>query len=593
MTDIRQKISALSPSPSPDAFALLIALSFVFGIECMLLYRYRTAALSSSSASLPPSKPHRPISYRYSTLYIRTSYDLSYKLQSSARLFVAVHTTILIFITLINNLLQQRSAEYSTRTMNTQYGRRICSYDDYYYDDDDDDDDDENNDDENGEFLKSVLFQDPKVLAEFVARRLEQNNGRNGEDPLERYYEIKEHMTVFLWTLQDIMEGGEEPHHQQQQQQQQQKQQQQQQSSNETQEESSCLQATKSAPAESSSSSPSSSSMTVGESQAPRSLQTSLLLEKKKKDEEKSNNMYLSLMLPFPLESLRRVSESGFLTSNELGRLLLMTTPRIVHQLGTDFCWTCLCRAKFPQLLTWLHHHHQGPEWIVRRFSEGTPQAQILLPFTTTPPPQWPPIDEPSLQARDLQFIVSWYADKKQMTSGSPPTATLRLSGRRLNEFLQRGQVTVPMTTTTTTTDVILQVPAPAHIDQTHVTIHAVRQNNNDHDGGGNNNTIEDCSSCQAEVCCLHETYEHSWDPTPATPLNLNHAGDLYLGPGAPSLLRSYGRDLETRLARGDREAGGFEILVVAHADSEGRVRNLSLQFWANFSDRLFIYNSR
>ena len=86
--------------------------------------------------------------------------------------------------------------------------------------------------------------------------------------------------------------------------------------------------------------------------------------------------------------------------------------------------------------------------------------------------------------------------------------------------------------------------------------------------------------------------------------------GNLYLGPKTAVVLgEESGRDLETRLARGDRDVGGFELLVVAHvvrpnADPDDSnvtaggalpwtVKGLTIQFWANYNEMLYIYNSQ
>jgi hypothetical protein len=102
--------------------------------------------------------------------------------------------------------------------------------------------------------------------------------------------------------------------------------------------------------------------------------------------------------------------------------------------------------------------------------------------------------------------------------------------------------------------------------------------------------------------------------------------GHLFLGPKVPILLENSGKDLETRLARGDREPGGFELLVIAkacerlptnhtasrrdHSASttvasesslqEGlsesnlwQVKEVTFQLWANYSDQIFVFESQ
>jgi hypothetical protein len=74
------------------------------------------------------------------------------------------------------------------------------------------------------------------------------------------------------------------------------------------------------------------------------------------------------------------------------------------------------------------------------------------------------------------------------------------------------------------------------------------------------------------------------------------------------------GKDLETRIARGEHPAGGFDVVVAlvlrairipeqettntnTNADGQRRVRlqfhQLQLQVWGNYSERLYIYNSQ
>jgi hypothetical protein len=275
--------------------------------------------------------------------------------------------------------------------------------------------------------------------------------------------------------------------------------------------------------------------------------------------------------IPLPLETIRQVAQSGFLTSKELGHFLLLSSPLIPSHLGKEFIWSCLCHSKFPELMTMsscsvlLPRHKYSHEWIFRQFSKS-----ISDPSSST---NWPPLSPPSLQPENLAVIVQWYDQRANLT----PSATILIPPNQLSEFLEQGQVTVPAPPNLffTITD----------MHKIHLKVHCVRLD-------------------RKECCCVHETGECTWDPNPHRPALLDEpywndqsSGNLYLGPRMPVLLETSGRDLETRLARGNREAGGFEVLAVASANyhvqkQHWSVNQVELQFWANYSDELYIYKT-
>jgi hypothetical protein len=298
--------------------------------------------------------------------------------------------------------------------------------------------------------------------------------------------------------------------------------------------------------------------------------------------------------IPLPLETVRQVAQSGFLTSKELGRFLLLSSPSIPRHLGHDFIWNCLCHSKFPELLSPSivglllprrrnNQKKYSQEWIFRQFSKSIPSTDS--PFSATSTSTWVPLTAPTLKPEDLIMLVQWYASKDDPR----PIATIPITPDQLLEFLEVGQV---------------KVPAPSNLCLTindmhkvHLTIHCVRLD-------------------RQECCCLHETGEYSWDPNPMTmglqevlvqdepalvvPNHPLSSGNLFFGPRVPVLLETSGRDLETRLARGDREPGGFELLVMANTTTtcqqpsgdQWQVEQLVLQFWANYSDQLYVYDS-
>lgn len=204
-------------------------------------------------------------------------------------------------------------------------------------------------------------------------------------------------------------------------------------------------------------------------------------------------------------------------------------------------------------------------------------------------------------------MVMQWYHAK----TDARPQNTLEWTMEQTMEFLQQGQVTIPIPNTNDN-DLSNNQQTPCwmlnikKLPSIYVKVHGVRK---------------DTHQC----CCLHETGEHTWDVVPhtnarASPATTLPVGHLFLGPQVPILLENSGKDLETRLARGDREPGGFELLVLVKAGPRGgllttdnniavptgstsssvtantdlwQVHEVTFQLWANYSDQIFVFESQ
>jgi hypothetical protein len=336
-----------------------------------------------------------------------------------------------------------------------------------------------------------------------------------------------------------------------------------------------------------------------------------------------------------PLEVCRQVSESGYLTAKETGRFLLLTSSKISTQLGHNFIWGCLSSSLIPNLSTFPALSTYSQEWLFRQLSKPV----------AVPTRRWPPLPPPPLSSESIIMFIQWFSDRTDPT----PIATIQIPNNDLEVFINTGQVTLSDVAIPTNSNGI----SFQFIDMHKIFVRIVCLRNDRH-----------------QCCCLHETGEYSWDLTsqqqhqrrhqhipltvtsvasilhPPPPRatatwnnrpNNRHNGrvvgdiegedgenandddddespfetaNLYLGPKTAVVLgEESGRDLETRLARGDRDVGGFELLVVAHVvrpkanpdDSSvaaigalpWTVNGLSIQFWANYNEMLYIYNSQ
>jgi len=241
------------------------------------------------------------------------------------------------------------------------------------------------------------------------------------------------------------------------------------------------------------------------------------------------------------------------------------------------------------------------------------------------------------LSEQSLVVFLQWFSAKTDPT----PIATIQIPAESLHVLLNEGDVVIP-------SFAIPQISfSYGDLHKIHLRVVCLRQD-------------------RRQACCLHETGEFSWDliherqpfsitsvasilhppppshhasrppPAAAAVVDLEdedqdgtnafeqeeeclyETANLYFGPKTPVVLEEEsGRDLESRLARGDRDVGGFELLVVANVvrpkiatpnydkndkscgassnpenDLPWTVKGLTLQFWANYSEMLYVFNT-
>lgn len=286
-------------------------------------------------------------------------------------------------------------------------------------------------------------------------------------------------------------------------------------------------------------------------------------MEDLERSREQRKNDKSCISHPFPMETIRRLSQSGFLNFKELGKLLLLTSSSLRDQLGDNFVWSCICTARYPRLTSSIFGGNADPCYSHQKLFQQLSSSRNAQRTT-----DWPPYPIPNITLESVVILVEWYANGRAATT---PTATIVLSKSTneevLTTLLETGQVKIPIPE-----DLYFMENDLAEV---YSTVHCVRLD-------------------RQECCCLHETEEFNWCPNQPVP----GMGNLHLGPRAPLLLKSYGKDIETRLARQDPDTGGFELLVHAGAVRNPMLRKpwnvsfLELQFWANYNDQTYIYNS-
>ena len=305
-------------------------------------------------------------------------------------------------------------------------------------------------------------------------------------------------------------------------------------------------------------------------------------------------------------EILRQLARLGLLTAPELGRLLLLVSKVFCENLGPDFCWRALCSARFSSTTTvtqqllpfeqlWqVRDYH----WLFRQLDEKR------VPPVESPPVVWPPLPEPRLQPHQLHLLVNIYNEKGSQIVGEV------LRDTNIADLLRTGETCVDLQTpidllgsySLTENGRIENMPKEEDFQAYSGLVHGLRL---------------DTYQC----ACLHETHEICWDaqhvfpppsPSPSDQIvDQVHNPDmavLYLGPKSHVQLASQGKDLETRIARGEHPAGGFDVVValvlraipISEKDDTSTGRRVQLQFhqlqlqvWGNYSERLYIYNSQ
>lgn len=76
-----------------------------------------------------------------------------------------------------------------------------------------------------------------------------------------------------------------------------------------------------------------------------------------------------------PAEVLRLITLTGYLTHEELGKLLLLTSRSFASSLGEDFCWEMICRCKWSNTgripASFIRHQNRGYQGFFHQMSQG------------------------------------------------------------------------------------------------------------------------------------------------------------------------------------------------------------------------------
>ena len=129
-----------------------------------------------------------------------------------------------------------------------------------------------------------------------------------------------------------------------------------------------------------------------------------------------------------PAEMLRLLVITGFLSAEELGRLLLLTSRAFVAQLGEEFCWEMICKCKWnnasrvpPSFL-----QNRGYHWFFTQMSQGEITEDR------------PGLAEPTLQPENLKILIS-VRDQSNLEVYADI-----LDPSAVEEWIQKGTVTIP-----------------------------------------------------------------------------------------------------------------------------------------------------
>jgi hypothetical protein len=277
---------------------------------------------------------------------------------------------------------------------------------------------------------------------------------------------------------------------------------------------------------------------------------------------------------PLSLEGIRQVAQSGLLNTKEMGRVFFLTSPKITHQIGNEFIWDSLCSSVLPDLALFPTLKTYSNEWIFREFSKpmSVPSSRRQLPS----------ISPAHFQAESVVMYLQWFAAR----SDPKPIATIEIPIDCLQDLLDKGQATI---SSCYIPEILFDINT---IHKLHTRVVCLRKD-------------------RRQCCTLHEGGEYTWDIVDDDDDNdeINHStetGNLYFGPKNKLALDESGRNIEKRLTVPDRDANGFELLVVAKATrprdrstnncdaySSWKVCELTLQFWANFNQIQYIFNSQ
>ena len=392
-----------------------------------------------------------------------------------------------------------------------------------------------------------------------------------------------------------------------------------------------------------------------------------------------------------PTEAWRLVAASGFSTSVELGRFMVLSSKQIYNHLGPEYCWKTICNARWNSTCV-LNNVQLNYRSLFHQLLNKTVVGQTNSSLSSSPSSKerrWPPLASPRLQAEHLVLLVNLVDEvsNQQLLSCA-------IHGSSVTDLLTTGGVHVPLdhpipvrsqtTCTILDTGQINGMPKEAMFAHVRAAVHAVRLDLPNEEGEKDTYykddeqkdddfycNIYDCGEQDKDerseelyahhrCICLHETSEVYLDVAPTifptitntntlmvrpdettppsatfatTSATTSAAADaattattteqatisstakaisdsvatLYLGPKTHVQLANQGKDLETRIARGDQNPGGFDVIValwmravpicetsaIGPWDVRMEFFQLELQIWGNYSDLLYMYNSQ
>ena len=231
-----------------------------------------------------------------------------------------------------------------------------------------------------------------------------------------------------------------------------------------------------------------------------------------------------------PTEILRQVSLSGYLSSKELGRWLLLTSRKFEYVLGGDFLFKCLCESR------WRNHLSHIPKSIVdaagyRRIFRQLVRPCMLAMHETMNKPK-----KPKLSANDLVLMIS-IRDVQQ----DEEIISKSLSGPALDSLMKYGMLDISLLQNkgTSTEDSFLhrgdnyfQLTWHGR-ERFKATLHLLRLDREDGD-----------SDRSQHICCIHETHCEDFSYRPS-----NHTGTIVFSPSNhPLQLTDQGKLFEHRL---------------------------------------------
>jgi hypothetical protein len=133
---------------------------------------------------------------------------------------------------------------------------------------------------------------------------------------------------------------------------------------------------------------------------------------------------------PIHTQVLRQLTISDYLTAEDLGRLLLLTSKSFISDLGEDFVYFQLCRkrwrnsASIPTLAK-----VRGYPWLYQTLSQGPEKPKKRV---------WPTLPVPTLTPESMTLLVN-------IRDGHREVLSEVVRGESLKELLHCGQVYIPL----------------------------------------------------------------------------------------------------------------------------------------------------